>query len=425
MKRLSILMCTVLGLLMLPNITFADQVIADHTVSKEANLRSIPRWAIEAAKNNLHIAYFHSSHGSRVITGMDGLRNFRSGDSEHYDFTKNGIKVTGKLDIDDHHAGGNDLSAKDDVQTNGYTQWFNETVTYLDNPSHSHINVVMWSWCNPASHDHQKYIDDMETLISMYGPGGTKIGTGTEHTKEIPVTFVFMTGHPNGDGENPSTTSAYHCYRLVREHCIRNNRFCLDYWDIETHGMDDRYFPYANDDGVDYAASPRYEFYREWQAENPGDYFDNGCAHCSSGQELTCNRVAYASWWLWARIAGWGNCTDAPSGLNAQPDAQIPQVALSWTHNTSGPHADSFIIQRRVDDGVWINDYAQVPGTATTFVDSDFAVGNYQYRVVAHLDDDGNGNGCDSVASNIVAVRIEDTIIPAAPEDLSVQTITE
>ncbi len=277
----------------------AGTYIADHTVSKESVLRSIPASAINAAKDNLHIAYFHSSHGSRVITGMTGLKSYKAGDDTLYDFTTNGTPVPGKLDIDDDNVGGNDLSAKDGI-TDGHTQWYHETITFLENTDNADINVVMWSWCNPAGHDHQQYIDDYEDLISKYGVGGSMIGTGVGE-KELPVTFVFMTGHPNGDGESTSDTSAYHCHSLVKQHCLDNNRFMIDYWDIETHGMDDVYYPNADDNGVETG----YEFYKTWQAAHPGEYFDNGCAHCSSDQELTCNRKAYAAWWVWARIGGW------------------------------------------------------------------------------------------------------------------------
>lgn len=418
MKRPPVLSIVLIWVFLLPSAILADGYIADHTVSKEDVLRGIPQWAIEAAKDNLHIAYFHSSHGSRVISGMRGLRNYKAGDSDLYGFTEDGIPVSGKLDIDDDDESGNDLSAKDDVESNGHTQWFNETVTYLDDPSHSHINVVMWSWCDPSPHDHQKYIDDMETLISMYGPGGTKIGTGTGHTKQIPVTFVFMTGHPNGDGESAKETGAYHCHKLVRDHCIRNNRFCLDYWDIETHGMDDTYYPYADDDGVDYAASPLFHFYKAWQESHPGEYFKNECDHCSGDQELTCNRMAYASWWLWARLAGWGECIEPPSQLNAQANPEVPQIVLSWTHDAS-TSADSFIIQRQANDEAWIDDYATVAGDITTYTDAGVAVGAYRYRVTAHLNDDGASNPCDSGTSNTVAVQIISADPPAAPSGLA------
>ncbi len=269
--------------------TDGDSTIADHTVAGESDLRTIPESAINQAKTDLRIAYFHSSHGSRVVDGMTGLLNFRNDstydDASLFDFTTDGSVVAGRLSIFDDYVSGNDLSAKDVVETNGYTVWHNETVVFLDASANSDINVVMWSWCNPGGHDHQKYIDDFEHLIGEYPE----------------VTFVFMTGHPNGDGESTDDESAYHAHTLIKAHALANNRWMLDYWDIETHGMDDVYYPDADDDGTESGN----HFYENWQTANPGDWFTNNCAHTSTAQHLTCNRKAYAAWWLWARIAGW------------------------------------------------------------------------------------------------------------------------
>ena len=259
--------------------------LGDHTVAKESVFRAIPQTAIEKAKNDLRIAYFHSSHGSRVISGMDGLVNYKAGDDSLYAFTKDGSLETGKLSIDDNNSGGNDLSSKDTIQDNGHTQWYNETVEYLTDAANSHINVVMWSWCDPGGHDHQQYLDDMEVLITDYPA----------------ITFVFMTGHPNGDGESESDTSAYHAFTLISAHAKANNRWLIDYWDIETHDMNDAYYPDADDNGVEDGT----EFYKDWQTDHPGEFFENSCAHTDDDQELTCNRKAYAAWWIWARIAGW------------------------------------------------------------------------------------------------------------------------
>ena len=263
--------------------TVTKEYIGGYTKATEDVFRSIPAEKINAAKEKLHIAYFHSSHGSRVITGMEGLKNYKAGDDTLYDFTTNGTPVAGKLDIFDDYRGGNDLSAKDTVEGNDRTQWYNETVTFLADEANSDINVLMWSWCNPGGHDHQKYIDDFEQLISDYPD----------------ITFVFMTGHPNGDGPSAVTNSAYHGHILIREHCEKNNRFLIDYWDIETHGMDGIYYPNANDNGV----SDGTEFYKDWQTAHPGEYFENSCAHTDEDQELTCNRKAYTAWWVWTRIA--------------------------------------------------------------------------------------------------------------------------
>jgi hypothetical protein len=267
---------------------------ADYTVAKESVLRRIPTAAIEQAKNNLRIAVFHTSHGGRIFEGMQGLRNYKAGDFALYSFTTNGSVAAGSLSMLDRS--GYDLSAREAIQGNGRTLWCNDTITFLDTPAYSDYNVIVWSWCNPAGHNHQKYLDDMEYLISLYGPGGSKARAST-----TPVTFVFMTGHPNGDGESIAPQSAYQCHSLVRTHSVAHSRFLFDYWSIETRGMDDLYYPRADDDGKQDGV----QFYMNWQTSHPGEYFTNSCAHCTGGQYLTCNRIAYAAWWLWARIAGW------------------------------------------------------------------------------------------------------------------------
>ena len=257
---------------------------ADYSIALESAFRKIPQSAIDKAKSDLRIAFFHTSHGSRVIDGMDGLLRYKTGDAEKYAFTSDGSVVAGKLSIDDHNADYGDLSTQETL-VDGHTQWYHTTKTYLDDPEHSHINVIMWSWCNPDGHDHQRYIDNMEALIVEYPQ----------------VQFVFMTGHPNGDGEAAGNNSAYYCHDLISKHCKTNNRFLIDYWDIETHGMDNVYYPDANDDGV----SGENSFYVDWMSSHVlgTDYFAGNVVHAT--QPITGNRITYASWWLWARLAGW------------------------------------------------------------------------------------------------------------------------
>ena len=261
----------------------SGKTIADHTVAKEDVLRSIPQSAIDNAKKNLRIVYFHTSHGTRVIDGMRGLLGYKPGDAVKWAFTTDGSIQEGKLSIDDRSFTDGDLSTQEGL-VNGHTQWYNTTKAYLKDPSRSHINVVMWSWCDPAGHDHKRYIDNMEKLISEFPK----------------VKFVFMTGHPNGDGETAGN-SAYYCHNLVSTHCRQKNRFVLDYWDIETHDMNDKYYPNANDNGI----SGTIPFYKAWMNTHVSgkDYFVCNCAHAD--QPITGNRIAYASWWLWARLAGW------------------------------------------------------------------------------------------------------------------------
>lgn len=292
--------------------------IADHIVAKESVLRRIPQSAIAAARNNLHILYCGTSHSQQVMEGMAGLVQYKTDDGTRYAFSYDGNPNPGKLDIHYRGAPGTDLS-NDTVDGNGHTGYFNGTVAYLDDPAHADVNVVMWSWCYIGGHDVQIYLDNFDELISMYGPGGTKIQSGV---RTVPVTFVFMTGHAWGtEGDNPNAwRSPYVNAQLIREHCEQNGYFCLDYWsqDVYEYGTDS-YKPTEN-------GNANYQHYLYCQTHTKGvDWFEcrdwvppNSVrypAHTDEGsppypQHLTGNRRAYAAWWLWARIAGWDGTLD-------------------------------------------------------------------------------------------------------------------
>src|SRR5512138_1914983 len=51
----------------------AAPVISNHT---STHPEKIPVSAILMAKSRLHIAYWHTSHGSQITTGMSGLAGF-------------------------------------------------------------------------------------------------------------------------------------------------------------------------------------------------------------------------------------------------------------------------------------------------------------------------------------------------------------
>jgi len=287
-----------------------NAVIADHTIASEDMLRSIPEEYINSARNNLHIAYQHTSHGTHVSYGMFGLPGYKAGDVTLFAISNNDPQPD-KLDFRDNAMASYAEAGVDasDLSRNE-TAFIQATRNYLDDPDNSEINVVMWSWCNIAGHDvAANYIPGMQTLVNEYAEGGSKIGSGTGQ-RENSVTFIFMTGHANknanaGEG-NPKNQAD-----LILNYCNQNNFYCLDYYGIDTHDMDGNYWEDAGDDGNSSAGG---NFYADWQSSHSvgAGYFENRSSPGGSvtygahnTQHITANRKAYAMWYILATIAGW------------------------------------------------------------------------------------------------------------------------
>ena len=285
-------------------------VIASDSVAFESVLRDIPTNYIEAVRNNLHIAYQHTSHGTHVSYGMFGLPDYKSGDETLFAITNNSPQ-SGKLDFRDYAMASYAASGIDASDlSRDETAFIQATRNYLDDAGNSEINVVMWSWCNIAGHDvANNYLPGMQTLINEYSEGGSKIGTGAGQRQNA-VTFIFMTGHANkdnnvGDGKPKNQAD------LIIDYCKENKFYCLDYYGIDTHDMDGNYWEDAGDNGD---SSTGGNFYADWQNSHSvgNGYYENKSAPGGSvtygahnTQHITANRKAYAMWYILARIAGW------------------------------------------------------------------------------------------------------------------------
>jgi hypothetical protein len=285
--------------------------VADFSVATESVLRSIPEQYINKAREELHIAYQHTSHGTHVAYGMFGLPGYKAGDDILYGITNND-PATDKLDFRDYALAGYAADGDDasDLSRNE-TAFIQATRNFLDDPQNASINVVMWSWCDISGHNvSENYLPGMQTLINEYSAGGTKIGTGENQRTEA-VTFIFMTGHAN-PGNNVGEGNPKNQADLITEFCKENRKFCLDYYSIDTHDLDDNYWEDAGDNGNSEAYGGN--FYIDWQnAHSVGDgYYENLNSPEGSvtfgqhnTQHITANRKAFAMWWILARIAGW------------------------------------------------------------------------------------------------------------------------
>jgi hypothetical protein len=281
-------------------------IIADHTVVNYIRLDMIPDENITNAKNTLHIAYEHTSHGSQISDGMAGLPTFKeglNGTEGLYDFNNGG--TGGALDFHDNFASG-DLGNPD------RETWASLTRDYLDDPANSDVNVVMWSWCGQVSSASES---DIETYLNLM----------TELENDYPsVKFVYMTGHVNGDGLEGNTHVRN---EQIRDYVRDNGKILFDFADIESYDPDGSYYgdkyvtdgccyDYNGNNDTEYTGDPETpingdrNWAQDWQESHTEgeDWYDCGSAHT---EPLNANMKAYAVWWLWATLAGY-NTTEAP-----------------------------------------------------------------------------------------------------------------
>jgi len=292
MKTISLFCCTVLIVILLAgasceeedNFDFSGETIDHHCV----DITRIPQDWIEEAKNTLHIGYGHTSHGSQITSGMRGLVGFANGigkglslPEDIFEFNNGG--TDGALDLHDNAMAGD---------VGYYPQWVNETRAYLNDPSHSDVNVIMWSWCGQVS--------------STYSSGhlwDQYLGSMTQLEEDYPnITFIYMTGHVdiNNDSNNKAANDS------IRSYCQNNNRWLFDFADFDRNDPDGDYYEFVNDNCNYYNASGDSlgNWALEWQNSHTEgvDWYSCGAAHT---YPLNANQKAYAAWWMWARLAGW------------------------------------------------------------------------------------------------------------------------
>ncbi len=292
MRRFSIVAIAVAGLFCssclvgtnLGGLVAAGKII-DH---EEADVDGITDAMTDAARQKLRIAYWHTSHGSQITSGLEDMDAFYGG--------------TGRYSI-----GGLDGPFFDDkYETDlGNSGWNTITSNWLN--SHPGVNVVMWSWCGQVSDSSASGISDYLARMSALEANYPN------------VTFVYMTGHSDGSG---LTGNLHLRNQQIRDYCVADGKWLYDFYDIECYDPDDVYFGdrYVTD-GCNYDASGNgstsdngadpalptngdSNWAIDWQDTHTegsgGSWWDCGSAH---SQPLNANQKAKAAWQLWCSIA--------------------------------------------------------------------------------------------------------------------------
>jgi hypothetical protein len=294
---------------------FLSALIIDHTC---VDITQIPESAILAAKDSLHIGYGHTSHGWQITYGMDGLVEFANNGGKGLSlptdiFAFNNGGTDGSLDFED---GSGYESGWLELDAGYYPTWVEETREYLDDPSHSDVNVIMWSWCGQVS---STYCGGV--LWEQY------LGPMTQLEEDYPnVTFIYMTGHVD-IGQDSCNKAANDS---IRSYCRNNDKVLFDFADFDRHDPDGTYYEFVNDNCDYYDAvggTLLGNWAEEWQSTHTEgvDWYSTPGSHTYPINE---NQKGYGAWWMWARLAGW----EDSAGVEARLDADN-ELSLSVNDN--------------------------------------------------------------------------------------------
>ncbi|MBK9578544.1 MAG: hypothetical protein IPO40_15815 [Fibrobacteres bacterium] len=274
--------------------------IIDH---KHAVLKSIPLTAIQKAKDSLHIAYGHTSHGSQLLSGNgwgeEGINKIRGVKDV---FNTSTSPAEGALHLNDQGMNG-DAGVEG---PSGRLQFVAETRTFLGSPNakgrgsrNPSYNVVMWSWCGQVGFH-------SDEVFSHYLPGMDSL------EKEYPnIQFVYMTGHLEGTG----TQAVLHKRNEeIRAYARTHNKWLFDFADLESFDPDgNAYLAKMANDNADYDSNGDgtldANWAERWTAAHPTEV--NQQIEAAHSQPLVGQIKTTAAWWMYAELAGWNDAGTA------------------------------------------------------------------------------------------------------------------
>ena len=240
-----------------PSGAAGQAIIADHTCVSQFG--AIPQTVISTISSDYRFYYVHTSHGSQLVTGMDMLEAEDPSCAKPYLY-----------------------EVSDDLGTGGDLSWEYAMRYYLTD--HPETNVAMASWCGGVS-------TNTEEGINIY------LGAFNQLELDFPdVTFVYMTGHLDGTGDDGNLRIRN---EQIRQYCRDNGKVLFDFEDIELY----------DPDGVRYSdGSDACEWCYDWCST----YSCPTCGDCAHSHCFNCYQKGKAFWWMMARVAGWvpsqGDC---------------------------------------------------------------------------------------------------------------------
>ncbi|MBU1194778.1 MAG: PEP-CTERM sorting domain-containing protein [Proteobacteria bacterium] len=287
-----------ISIFLIVQVCYAGPLIIDHN---NTDITQLTQARIDRAKSSLHIAYGHTSHGSQITTGMTGLVGFANAGGkgmtfENNTFAWNNGGTGGALDLHDYAMAGD---------VGYYPAWADNTRAYLDNPANSDVNVIIWSWCGQASGRTE------QGMIDTYLAPMTQLENEYKN-----VTFVYMTGHADGTGEDGNLHLRN---QQIRNYAIANNKVLFDFYDIELYDPDGMYYGDKDvNDACEYDSDGNGTRDKNWALDwqnshtQGEDWYSCSSAH---SQSLNANQKAYAAWHLWTGIEQRMNSVPAPGSF--------------------------------------------------------------------------------------------------------------
>jgi hypothetical protein len=287
MKQLTVLI--IIGLFCLTNNKTSAQnnsepIIINHECT---NIFTIPEEYINKAKQNLIIAYGHTSHGSQITSGMSKLDQFMT----NHDYAPGMFEYSNTGNNNTLEFRDNCFDGANDLGNPNRSAWAQATRNYLEKSPET--NVIMWSWCGQVS---SASADDIELYLTLMNELEEDFQT---------VNFVYMTGHLDGSGENGQLNKNN---ETIRKYCRENNKILFDFADLESYDPDGEtnYMQLFGNDNCDYTSPDNEQ--KNWAIDWQNSHTENvDWYQCSSAhsQALAANLKAFAAWWMFAELAGW------------------------------------------------------------------------------------------------------------------------